>query len=481
MHSIALFKDPDNHFVHRIRNIHIYEADYNLLLKLKWEQAIKISEQQEILHRSQHGSRKARRSIDPIIIKIMQQEVSRQANLPFIQINYDAQACYDRIIPDIAFTISRKHGVHPSILNIVRETMQQAKYYIKLGPQVTNKFYHQTNKDPIFGTGQGSGCSPHIWTMLSSKLLHLYTEESNGFQANNPFGSYKDHLHATAYVDDVNTHHSFSNQESFEEMSQRVQQEAQRWSDLLYISGGKLSQTKCNYYAVQWKYATTGRTKVLPSNYPSLDIDDREGKNINITNINTTQHHKLLGYLHSMSNPIEYQKRVLQKTYDHLLGTLLSTNMDFQEIRTYYQTIHSPKIQYISQMSLIPRKVLSHITRQGTTVTLQLMGFSSKTPHGIVYGHKAYGGLEMIDVHILQGAQNLINFSRGLASCHSTHNIMKIAYHWWRFKDGRSRCPIQKYTQSNTTIESIWFTELQQFIQTHKITIKMDNTMYPIL
>jgi hypothetical protein len=158
VHSVALFKDTTNHYVHRIRNIHIYEADYNLLLKLKWEQTIAIAEKHHMLHPSQHGPRKHRPSIDPITFEIMQQEISQMSNVPYIQINYDAQACYDRIIPNIAFTISKKYGVHPNILKLVKETMDQSKYYIKIGSQVTSTCYSSTEHNKIFGTGQGSGC-----------------------------------------------------------------------------------------------------------------------------------------------------------------------------------------------------------------------------------------------------------------------------------------------------------------------------------
>jgi hypothetical protein len=40
VHSIVLFIDKTIKFLHCIRNIHIYEADYNLILKQKWGKAI---------------------------------------------------------------------------------------------------------------------------------------------------------------------------------------------------------------------------------------------------------------------------------------------------------------------------------------------------------------------------------------------------------------------------------------------------------
>jgi hypothetical protein len=174
VHSVALFKDQDNHYIHRIRNIHIYEADYNLVLKLKWEQAIALAEKHQMLHTSQHGSRKSRQSIDPITLEIMQQEISRHANVPYTQINYDAQACYDWIIPDIAFTISKKYGVHTNILHLVKETMSQSKYFIKLGSQVTAACYSSHDNNQIFGSGQGSG-APRTYGQCCLASCYTYT------------------------------------------------------------------------------------------------------------------------------------------------------------------------------------------------------------------------------------------------------------------------------------------------------------------
>jgi hypothetical protein len=58
VHSIVLHKDKDSYLVNRIRNIHIYEADYNFLLKQKWGDAIAKPEELELLHNAQYGSRK---------------------------------------------------------------------------------------------------------------------------------------------------------------------------------------------------------------------------------------------------------------------------------------------------------------------------------------------------------------------------------------------------------------------------------------
>jgi hypothetical protein len=127
----VLFKDKTNKFLHQIRNIHLYEADYNFILKQKWREAQCQADHYQMIHSAQFGS------TDPVLLEIMMQEISRMTNLPFVQINYDAQACYDRIIPDIAFQISLKYGVDHKIIHIVRSVSLDTKYFIKIGDVVT--------------------------------------------------------------------------------------------------------------------------------------------------------------------------------------------------------------------------------------------------------------------------------------------------------------------------------------------------------
>jgi hypothetical protein len=59
------------------RNINIYECDMNAMLSLKWKEALKQLEEQNIICPSQVGSRKQRSSQFTIHIEISQLEISR--------------------------------------------------------------------------------------------------------------------------------------------------------------------------------------------------------------------------------------------------------------------------------------------------------------------------------------------------------------------------------------------------------------------
>jgi hypothetical protein len=112
--NTMLFKDPDNVRLHRTRVIHIYEADYNLFLGIKWREAMHQAEDLRLLNEGQFGSRPFRNATEPVFIEELQLEISRTTRKPVVLTNYDATACYDWIIPNLGMTVSHwlKHTVN---------------------------------------------------------------------------------------------------------------------------------------------------------------------------------------------------------------------------------------------------------------------------------------------------------------------------------------------------------------------------------
>ena len=115
-------------------------------------------------------------------------------------------------------------------------------YYVTItGSQCEWKYFNSLNL-PIYGTGQGSGNSPHIWTMLSSVLLRILNNESDGAVYHLNDGTTRK-VSSTAYVDDVNTHHKSLPGEP-EELINSMKRDFNRWRSILESSGGKLASEK---------------------------------------------------------------------------------------------------------------------------------------------------------------------------------------------------------------------------------------------
>jgi hypothetical protein len=165
--NVMILKEEENFKIHRLRVIHLYEQDYNLLLALKWRQQTQHCSKQQILHPCQFGGVPGKDAITPTVLEELQYEIGRASKRPLIHKDYDATACYDRIVMSLGSLIARGHGQHRSIVFINAATLAEAKYVLKTKLDISESSYQHCELFPIFGSGQGAGNSPGLWDALA--------------------------------------------------------------------------------------------------------------------------------------------------------------------------------------------------------------------------------------------------------------------------------------------------------------------------
>ena len=69
-------KDPGKPLIHRLRVIHLYECDYNLLLGIYFRKLQQHIEDKSLLNDGCFGGRPNRRAIDPVLIDVTQTEIA---------------------------------------------------------------------------------------------------------------------------------------------------------------------------------------------------------------------------------------------------------------------------------------------------------------------------------------------------------------------------------------------------------------------
>jgi hypothetical protein len=160
-----ILKEPGNIKIHGTRVIHIYEADYNLALGVKWRQAMHRAQEAKLLSEGQYGSRANRKAQDPVLLEELHFDLSRVSRKTIAQTSYDAASCYDRIPPSLAMMASRKYGMDITLTFVNSRTLEMAQYRIRTDLGLSSTGYTHTIAFPIYGTGQGSANSPIIWSL----------------------------------------------------------------------------------------------------------------------------------------------------------------------------------------------------------------------------------------------------------------------------------------------------------------------------
>jgi hypothetical protein len=171
-----LEKDPGTPKIHRLRVIHLYEWDYNLLLGVKWRQLLHHVVDKGTLNSACYGTTPGKSSLDPVFIKEMEYEIVRLTRQPLVHFDNDATSCYDRIPCFLANLASRKYGQSAQVCMVQGGTLQRAKYFLKKKFGISEEYVSHTRETPWFGTGQGSGNSPMYWLLISSTLYDIYAQ-----------------------------------------------------------------------------------------------------------------------------------------------------------------------------------------------------------------------------------------------------------------------------------------------------------------
>jgi hypothetical protein len=170
-------KTAGENFIHRLRVIHLYEADFNFILGLKWKQLLHHADLRHLLHDGQYGGRPGRESTTTLtFMEELKTDICHASRKPLINFDIDVASCYDHIIAAIASLVSRSHGQHRDVCFVHEETLQEAKFRLKTEMGVTKEFYQHCKAYLIYGTGQGSGNSPMIWVFISSVLFKCHAQ-----------------------------------------------------------------------------------------------------------------------------------------------------------------------------------------------------------------------------------------------------------------------------------------------------------------
>ena len=121
-----ILKEENNVKIHRLRVIHLYEADLNFLLGLKWREAIHLASEHNTVHRGQFGGRPGR---DPTTITLLEElrlDYSKMTRTSFVNFDHDAKSCYDRILMPLASLAGRGFGIHRQVIFVHAQTLENA-------------------------------------------------------------------------------------------------------------------------------------------------------------------------------------------------------------------------------------------------------------------------------------------------------------------------------------------------------------------
>ena len=481
--NVMIQKEPGNNKIHRLRVLHLYEADYNLLLSLKWRELLHHSEDHRLLHHGQFGSRPHRSAPDLVFLEEIMTEISRITRKSLIRFDNDASACYDRIIPAVAAITSRKYGMPAPVVEVMTKTLENASYRLKTPLGISTQSYQHSNTHPIYGSGQGAGNSPTLWALISSTLYDCHEAQAYGATFSNPTKTLQTKFTIEGFVDDSNeqvNEFDSNKQPSPTKLIRRMQHDAQLWNDLLWSSGGALELSKCSYHLLHWNFSLSGAPLLQDlshTEHPPLSIQTaRRDQGYIIPYRNPYQAHKTLGHYKEPAGTQRAQFRHLLEKTTTMARFLRHSPINSRETRLFYTTIYLPRMTYPMKNTFFTKPQLEQLQRQALGVTIQKLGFNKCTARVIIHGSTQYGGAQLPHLYTEQGIGQLTQFLRHWRTPQSrVGRTLRILVHWTQQSLGLATSFLTDTTTPLPHMETKWLTSLRNFLATTGGFLQLDD------
>jgi hypothetical protein len=480
--NALLEKDPGSPKIHRLRVIHLYEWDYNLLLGVKWRQLLHKVVDTGALNPACYGTTPGKSSLDPVFIKEMEYEIVRLTRQPLIHFDNDATSCYDRIPCFLANLASRKYGQAAKVCMVQGKTLQAAQYYLKTKFGISEESVRHTREAPWFGTGQGSGNSPMYWLLISSTLYDIYaTQVTRGAKYETPDKQLTVTLTQLGFVDDVNNRTNIPWNNEVKDMQQLLRiasQESQLWYDIMEAANQSLELTKCCYHVMEYQFKPSGKPIMVTTTSPDnqLIVQDKNQNRVIIRHIPNDEATKYLGCWKAPQGQ-KQQKEALKKKCDDFARIINCSTLTRKETKYFYEGIYKPSVGYSLPTTYFTEKELEKIQSKAHQAMITHSGYNRYTATAVIYGMERLGGASFNHLYDMQGYGQVDMFMKSWRINQSHQGkLLRIALHWAQYCAGIGQAILEDTTTKLPYLESEWITSLRTYLGLIQGSIQVDQS-----
>ena len=382
--NMMIYKEPGNVKIHRLRVIHLYEADLGLVWGAKWGASMRAAVRDRTLHQGQFGGLPGRDCTSLTFFEEIRYDYSAITRYPFTNFDNDATACYDRILCSIASICGIKYGIHRDVVFVHAKTLEEAEFKLKTSKSISSTSYKHCTKFPIHGTGQGSTNSPIIWCFISSVAFTAHEQKAHGMLFVSPDNNTSVRINMVGFVDDSTCITGGNANTSYSEIKDMMKEDAQLWHDLLWITGGKLELPKCGYHVIYYDFHEDGIPYMRHTQQESITLANEIGTDVDIKGKNIYTPRTNLGHKKSPAGNRSVQAQAIEAKASSLTQALLSCGCDRHDAKMLFRSVWKPAVEYTLAQSFLHTKQLEKIQRQNFSRIFAKCGYNRNTSKAIM-------------------------------------------------------------------------------------------------
>jgi hypothetical protein len=166
-----IYKKPGCIELDRLRVIHLFEADFNLLVGVYFgRRAMYHQVDGNLLHEGQFG-KPGGECQDAAISKVLHNMIAIFTKTLMGQFESDATACFDCEVMNFVFACYRSHGAPMGPLRMWEQVLLNVVHRVKTAYGISSASYTYEAHSPIHGPGQGSHGGPSSCSTMTTLLI----------------------------------------------------------------------------------------------------------------------------------------------------------------------------------------------------------------------------------------------------------------------------------------------------------------------
>jgi hypothetical protein len=479
--TCMLGKDSGIPRIHRLRVIHLYECDLNLLFSVFFRELDQHCEDNYLINKGVYGCRPNRRAIDPVFVDVTQTEMAMVTRKPLVKFNNDATACFDRILVHLLNLCLRSYGMPKKLTKILGELLKVARYAIKTGIGISEETYSHSDESPAFGSGQGSGASAQGWGKLVSVLFDIHDMYGHGCKYADPWKLYSAIIGMLGFVDDNNITNNGEEGETVSDIIIRTQHDAQLWNDLLRATGGALNLDKCFAQVLAFQFGLNGAPVIAPAD-PKLTIiiqDRLYNKEVEIKPISPYKTYRSLGTEQGTSKNQKRQHELLMDKSKSHNRKLACSAMSSKCAWVHYTAVFQSSVGYPLSMCHLSQHQLHDLQKKYIPTLLNKMKIVRTHAHVLVFGPRSYGGIGCNDLRLEQGLDATLNLIRQLRTPGYGKQLAIIFLRTFQHASGLSQPLLQYPSLRAPHLEGHYYTHIRRFLAKHNASLEIECTPTP--
>jgi hypothetical protein len=474
VHNFVIEKIPGYPIISKLRVIHLFEADWNIILKYFTGRVIlRQAAQDNTLREEQAGGRPGRRAIDEAVQAVLTYETCiLQHQTGGITYN-DAKSCYDRIPENLSNIAAMKEGLPHNLALLHANTMQNIKYHLKHQQGIATTPNQHSNQFQFHGVGQGAGDAPARWGYISDNAIVTYNQHSTPAILRSPITNITTDKRLQAFVDDCRLFNINPAHLIFAAFNNTLQN-TQLWETNLHTISGKLELDKSKICVFGWRYDHDGNIIAddTYNNVPSLIMESESNQPILIGKILMSEAYKLLSvFLPFYGNMTEHRQHLLDKCQKFIIA-FNHIPLPPSGILMGIKTTINPALSYSLPATYIEEKHINSITNKLNFKLLPKLGLNRHFPKVLLTAPTTYGGLNLLDLYDQQGFSHIDVIYRHFKSQTSLTQTIIQATESFHIKCGIvTSCWMD--TKPVTYVAAPWINVTRQFMHSIHLTMEI--------